>query len=112
MVTKTALIAIVFASLMLLSGITSVQAIKTHNSPLIIIEHIKVDRAESIYEHTVILRNVGSAPSPAAVILEVDGRLENIAGTENFNGLKITVVKTHYAQKISQRHATLTFSQI
>jgi hypothetical protein len=57
---------------------------------------------------TITLNNVASCTaSPCNVIVDVDGELETVSGTETVNGIEITVDETFYSDTTAERSASL-----
>ena len=55
----------------------------------------------------VTLKNVGSATTSTPVIVDVDGVVETITGTETVNGLEVSVSDAFYSDNLNERASTL-----
>jgi len=53
------------------------------------------------------LKNVGSAATNTPVIVDVDGTVETVTGTETVNGIEISVSDTFYSDNLNERSGTL-----
>ncbi len=55
----------------------------------------------------VTLKNVGSATSNTPVIVDIDGVVETVTGTETVNGLEVSVADSFYSDNLNERASTL-----
>ncbi len=55
----------------------------------------------------VTLKNVGSATSNPPIIVDVDGVVQTVTGTETVNGIDVNVADTFYSDALAERSATL-----
>ncbi len=55
----------------------------------------------------VTLKNVGSATTNTPVIVDIDGVVETVTGTETVNGLEVSIADSFYSDNLNERAATL-----
>ncbi len=71
-----------------------------------------VNDARTINGKKVTLKNVGSATANPPVIVDVDGVIETVTGTEIVNGIEVKVLKTYYSDNLNERYAVLSLRYI
>jgi hypothetical protein len=52
-------------------------------------------------------KNVGSATTNTPVIVDIDGVVETVTGTETVNGLEVSIADSFYSDNLNERAATL-----